>query len=453
MTRSLSPQTQRALRQRQVCPICPSWPFQWRPLWACRKRIFEKVAEESIPGIINGLTQAPASPTPASSQAPAKLKPAAALSFSGKDYTEAVENMEKYYLSNRWSDGLPLVPATKEAVEAMLKGTNLPGDHVVGIVDPKKGIATVEKIAINAVMAGAKPAYMPIDHRRGAGHDRSGIRPVRGPVHGRADRSPAHRQRSHHQGPEHQFLLQHRGAGLGANSTIGRAVRLILINLGQPAGINDMKDVGNPAKFTVLIGENELQTPKGWPTLREEEGFGKDVSTVSVYAALSFRQIGCSWNDGSIDTALDYIARNMATALNANAEQWGEEVLVVLSPANAGVLAKQGLTPDAMKKALFEKGRNLRKFFGPRPLGTVAVAQGVPQWIDDLPDNGLAPTVPEVKDIKVFIAGGNGSGCGWFIDRWGFGQSHLITKEITLPPNWKGLVSDLQGWETPVEVK
>jgi hypothetical protein len=408
----------------------------------------EKVTQESISEIVNGLTKMPSTAV-AASQAPAKPKLAAVLSFTGKTYADAVDNLEKLFQVNRWTDGLPLVPATPEAVEAMLKGTPLPRDHVVGIIDPKKGIATVEKIAINAVMAGAKPAYLPliiaaVQALTDPAFDLYGVQCTGGLTAPLLIIS----------GPivkdlNINFTYSTIGPGWRANSTIGRAMRLILINLGQAwPGINDMKDVGNPAKFGILMAENEVQTPRGWPTLREQEGSSKTVSTVSVYSAVSFRQIGCIFGD-----PLDYIAGNMKTALNAQASQWGEEVVVVLSPTNAEILAKNGYTPASIKKELFEKGMVTRKYFGPRPLGTIAVAQGVPRWIDELPDDGLVPTVPRVEDIKVFVSGGRGPGCGFFIDRWGFGQSHFLTREIQLPSNWKELLQDLQGWETPVEVK
>jgi len=331
----------------------------------------------------------------------------------------------------------------------MLKGIDLPRDHVIGNVDPKKGIGTVEKIAINAVMAGARPAYMPVivaalQALIDPAFDLYGVQCtggltaplliVSGPIVKDLNIN---------------FTYSTAGPGWRANSTIGRAIRMILINLGQAwPGINDMKDVGNPAKFGILIAENEVQTPKGWPTLREQEGFSKDVSTVSVYSALSFRQIGCIYGPG-----IDYIAQEMRTALNSQADQWGEEVVVVLSPTNAEILEKTGYTPDSIKKECFEKGKVPRQYFGKRPLGTTAVAQGIPKWIDDLPDDGLVPTVPKAEDIKVFVSGGRGPGCGFFIDRWGFGQSHFLTREIKLPPNFNDLVKDLQGWETPVEVK
>ena len=408
----------------------------------------EKVAQESIGDIVNGLTKMPASAA-AASQAPAKPKPAAILSFTGETYAQAVDNLEKFFQVNRWTDGLPLVPPTREAVAAMLKGTDLPRDHVLGIVDPKKGMATVEKVAINAVMAGAKPAYMPlilaaVMALTDPAFDLYGVQCTGGLTAPLLIVSgPIMRDLNIN------FTYSTLGPGWRANSTIGRATRLILINLGQAwPGINDMKDVGNPAKFGMLMAENEVQTPSGWPTLREQEGFNKEASTVSVYSALSFRQIGCIFGD-----PLDYIAGNMKTALNSQASQWGEEVVVVLSPTNAEILAKRGYTPDAIRKELFKRGKVTRKYFGPRPLGTIGVAQGVPKWIDALPDEGLVPTVPRAEDIKVFVSGGRGPGCGFFIDRWGFGQSRFLTKEIKLPPNWAELVKDLSGWETPVEVK
>ena len=199
------------------------------------------------------------------------------------------------------------------------------------------------------------------------------------------------------------------------------------------------------------MAENERQTPKGWPTLREQEGFSKDVSTVSLYASQSFRQIDKAQWPGMSNLARPI--RQMKTALNAEVVQWGEEVVVAFSPTHAEILANEGYTPESIKKELYEKGRPVRKEFGPRPLGAKGLANGVPAWIDETPDDGLVPAVPTAEDIKVFVAGGRGPGAGFFIDRWGFGKSRFVTKEIKLPANWKQLVKGLEGWETPIEVK
>lgn len=73
--------------------------------------------------------------------------------------------------------------------------------------------------------------------------------------------------------------------------------------------------------------------------------------------------------------------------------------------------------------------------------------------IVNLPDDGLVPVVPKPEDIKIVVSGGRGPGTAFLVDRWGFGNSRFVTKEIKLPPNWAELVKDLSGWETPIEVK
>jgi hypothetical protein len=425
-----------------------------------------KPAEELVPvareirqAVIDALIKEPLTRTVTGAPRPPKAEPAKAITFSGKTAKEAEENMEKYFLANKWSDGLPMVPATPEAVEEMLQGTDLPRDYTVGIVDPKHGIASVEKIAINAVMAGARPAYMPViiaavQALTDPDFDLYGVQAttgltaplviVSGPIINDININ---------------YSFSTAGPGWRANSTIGRATRLVLINLGQAwPGINDMKDEGNPAKFGIVMAENDRQTPPGWATMREREGFSMQASTVSVYASQSYRQIHDSQKylaaskkpEPIVDPML---ARSMSTSLNATAEQWGEEILIAFSPVMAENLKRFGYTPEKIQKELYEKGRIRRDLFGPRPLGSYALTSGIPQWIDDLPDDALVPVVPKAEDIKIMVSGGGGSGVSFLIDRWGFGNSHYVTKEIKLPKNWKKLVKDLSGWETPIEVK
>jgi hypothetical protein len=409
--------------------------------------------------VIDALTKEPAVKTVAGAPKQLKAKPATVLTFKGTTAKEAQENMEKYFLANKWSDGLPMVPATPEAVEEMLKGTDLPRYHVVGIVDPKHGIASVEKIAINAVMAGARPAYMPViiaavEALSDPEFDLFGVQATTGLTAPLVIVS----------GPiiddiNINFSYSTAGPGWRANSTIGRATRLMMVNLGQAwPGINDMKDVGNPAKFGIVMAENDRQTPQGWTTMREREGFKKQSSTVSLYASQSYRQIHDSQKylaaskkpEPIVDPML---ARLMSTSLNSTAEQWGEELVIAFSPTMAENLKNFGYTPEKIQKELYEKGRIPRGLFGPRPLGSYALTSGIPKWIDDLPDDALVPVVPKPEDIKIVVSGGKGGGASFLIDRWGFGNSRYVTKEIKLPKNWKKLVKDLNGWETPIEVK
>lgn len=418
----------------------------------------KRVAREVLQEVIDGLTKKSASAETTKPE-PFKPKPARELSFTGRDYIEAMAAMEKYFLANRWSDGFPLIPPTREAVEEMIGATGLPGDHIVGIVDPKKGVATVERIAINAVMAGCRPAYMPVlvaivEALTDPAFDLYGVQCtggltaplviVSGPIVKELNLN---------------FSYSTAGPGWKSNSTIGRATRLILINIGQAwPGINDMKDVGNPAKFGIVIAENEVQNPPNWPTLREREGFKKEASTVSVYASQSFRQIHDSQkylaSSKKPEPIVDpMIARLMSTSLNATAEQWGEEILLVMGPVMANILAGHGYTPETIAQELYEKGRIRRDIFGPRPLGAYAVGSGIPKWIDYLPDDGMVPVVPRPEDIKIVVSGGRGPGTGFLVDRWGFGNSHFVTKQVKLPPHWKDLLKELDEWQTPIEVK
>jgi hypothetical protein len=416
------------------------------------------VARQARQKIIDGLTKEPANKIVTSAK-PIKAGSAAVLKFGGKTASEAAEKMEKYFLANKWSDGLPMVPPTPEAVNAMLKGTDLPRDHIVGIVDPKHGIATVEKIAINAVMAGARPAYMPViiaavEALTDPRFDLYGVQVttgqnaplviVSGPIIDDLNIN---------------YSFSTIGPGWRANSTIGRATRLVLINLGQAwPGINDMKDLGNPAKFGIVMAENDRKTPAGWTTMREREGFSKGSSTVSVYASQSYRQIHDSQKylaaSKKYENIVDpMIARLMSNALNSTAEQWGEEIVIAFSPVMAENLKKFGYDVPKIQKELFEKGRIPRGLFGPRPLGSFAFTSGIPKWIDDLPDDALVPVVPNAESIKILVAGGPGSGVSLLIDSWGFGNSHYVTKEIKVPKNWKSLLGELKGWETPIDVK
>jgi hypothetical protein len=327
---------------------------------------------------------------------------------------------------------------------------------VVGILNPRHGVATVERIAVNAVMAGCRPAYLPVlialaEACADPAFDLHGVLVtggltaplviVSGPVVKDINLN---------------YSYSTLGPGWRANTTIGRASRLLFINISQAwPGVNDMKELGNPAKFGMVMAENDDQTPAGWATMREREGFPKDASTVSIYACVSFRQFHDSQKYlGKPATKVDpHIARQLATSLNATAEQWGEEIIVAFGPVQANNMAKLGYTPEKIQEELWTEGRIERKLFGPRPLGAFAVGSNIPAWIDEAPDDAMIPVVPTAKDVKIIVAGGSGPGTGFVIDRWGFGNSKLVTKKVALPANWPALVGDLKGWETPIEVK
>lgn len=418
----------------------------------------ENAARQVQQAIIDALTKAPAKVTVAKVEQK-DPKRAEVIEFKGKTLDEATENMEKFFLANKMSDGFPLVPPTVERVNAMVQASGLPPTQQIGVLDPRKGMATVERLAINAVMAGCRPAYMPLlvavaQVMADPGYD----------MHGSMVTTGLNAPLIVVSGPiikdlNLNFSYSTMGPGWKSNSSIGRAARLFIINIAQAwPGVNDMKDVGNPAKFGVVMAENEGQTPQGWGTFRERQGFPKDVSTVSLFASQSYRQVHDSQK--YLVPTVPYqqvvdpmISRLMGTLLNSTVEQWGQDIIIDFSPVMANNLAKMGYTPEKIQKELWEAGRIPRRLFGPRPLGAMGAAHGVPAWIDEAPDDAMIPVVPKPEDIRIVVAGGTGGGASMVIDRWGFGSSNLVTKKINLPANWDKLVKDLNGWETPIVVK
>ena len=419
----------------------------------------EKVAREVQQPLIDGLTKMPANPKVKAATEAAVLTPAKLLSFKGKTVNDAADAMEQFFLANRMTDGFPLVPPTEARVKEMIAASGLAADKQIGIIDPRKGVATVEMLAINAVMAGCRPAYMPVlvaiaqamadpDFDMHGCMATTGLNAplviVSGPI-------------IEQLGLNYSYSTA--GPGWRSNSTIGRASRLFIINIAQAwPGINDMKDVGNPAKFGIVIAENEKQTPQGWGTLREREGFAENTSTISIYASQSYRQVHDSQKylvptvpyQNIVDPM---IARTFATSLNAGVEQWGEELLLVFSPVMANNLAKMGYTPKKIQEELFKEARVPRKLYGPRPLGSMGEASGVPKWIDEAKDDDMVPVVPTPEDFRIVVAGGTGGGASFAVDRWGFGNSKFVTKEVKLPSQWPQLVKDLEKWNTPIVVR
>jgi hypothetical protein len=217
------------------------------------------------------------------------------LVFNGQ-----LEDVNRFFYKRGWGDGLPVLPPTEAAVREMLAGTDLPPEHVVGEIVPRHGKATVEKIAVNAVMAGALPTHMPIliacveaatDPLVDLGTFGTSTGswapfwiingPVRNDVHvncGSGAMSP----------------------GDIANAAIGRAMGLIIKNIGGGRkAVEDMGVFGNPGKYSSVIGENEEQSP--WEPLHVEQGFARDDSAVTLFFPNSYSQL---WQYGSDDMGI-----------------------------------------------------------------------------------------------------------------------------------------------------
>jgi peroxiredoxin len=193
------------------------------------------------------------------------------------------DDMAEFMFDQGFSDGLPLVPPTPERVMRMLAGTHRDPQEVIATVPPNMGVGTVEKIAINAVMAGCKPEYLPvvIAAVEAVCTDEFNIHGVTATTMGAATvvvvNGPIRDKIGMNSG------LGAMGAGNRANATIGRALRLVIRNVGgATTGGVERSTLGNPMKFTMCFAENEEVSP--WEPLHVERGFSKDDSVVTVFA-------------------------------------------------------------------------------------------------------------------------------------------------------------------------
>ena len=336
----------------------------------------------------------------------------------------------EYYFAQGLTDGLPVVPPTEARVRAMLDATSRPADDVVARVPPNFGAATVEKVAVNAVMAGCRPDYLPVviagvqamcDERanlhgvQGTTHTATPLFIVNGPVRGRLDVNCA----------AGVF-----GSGWRANATIGRALRLIMLNLGgaRPGEI-DKSTMGHPGKYTYCIGEYEEENP--WEPLHVEHGFAAGQSTVSVYCCDAPQ---CVSNHGSRSAAgiLDTIGASMAVGWSDKTYLAGNH-LIVLGPEHARSLAGDGLSKADVKRYLFEHVRRPLRELLPGPDGSEGLNRDrLPDWLDATDDATRVPKVASADDVILVVAGGTAGRfsvhmCGW---GGGAGLSRLVTVPI-----------------------
>src|SRR5262245_47867026 len=203
------------------------------------------------------------------------------------EFEDSMEGVLAFYercCEQGLTDGLPVLPPTERAVSEMLRYTDREPDEVVARIVPRGGVATVEKIAVNSVMAGCRPEYLSVI-----------ITAVEAMAH--SDYNLYGRQTTTHpgahllivHGPARKELnvnCRHNlfGHGWRANATMGRALRLIMINLGgNKPGITDMATHGHPGKYSYCMGEDEEGSP--WQPFHVERGLAAGTSAVTMVCA------------------------------------------------------------------------------------------------------------------------------------------------------------------------
>ena len=332
------------------------------------------------------------------------------------------DEINDYFYERGWTDGLPIVPPTEARVISMLAGMGWrAADEVISVVPPTMGKATLRQVAVNAVMAGCRPEYLPVIV--------AALEAVSEPAYGLS-----HRQTTTHagapliivNGPVVPRLKINCGRGVfgpgwRANATIGRALRLVLVNIGGAGPLVDASQTGHPGKYTYCIGEYEAANP--WQPLHVERGFRREESVVTVVNAEAPHSM-----TENVQTDPGEIVRTFASCMATlgvnNLYSQGHPILV-LGVEHAQHIAAMGWSKRDLQQALFERARqpwglmkNRGKSKGPR----------FPEFVDRNDDASTVPIVWAPEDLIVIVAGGAG-GKSMFLPTAG-GQSLSVSKQV-----------------------
>jgi hypothetical protein len=383
------------------------------------------VMKDIIRGLTQPLTAEEKSPTP-------KQQETSRIIFKG-----SVREVNRFFYKRGWTDGLPVIPPTEEEVAEMLTGTDLPADHIIGKLIPREAKVTIEKIAINAVMAGALPTYMPVliaateilmDSRVYFGQfgvSAGAFAPmwfINGPI-----------RNDLHINCKTGIL----SPGDIANSGIGRAISFIIKNIGGiRKGVEDMGTMGNPGKIGMVVGENEEESP--WDPLHVDHGFPKEDSAITVHFMDNSQVITPYHTDdnGILRVLCDNIhpGRQLVYTIVFNAE-------------TAKILSSRGWSKKDVREFICEyarvpayKHRVWERVFteaSPNPWGLRRQQMPIDPY----------ETMRIILDpdwLRIVIAGGPLSSMGIYggdhfdVQKW-------VTRKIQVPANWDKLIAKYKG--------
>jgi len=336
------------------------------------------------------------------------------------------DDVQETFLTRAWSDGLPIVPPTELKVREMIAGSGLPASEVVGVIPPRFAEATVENVAVNAVMAGCRPAYLPVlvAAVRAASEPDFRLYSVQATTHPCAVLMVVSGPVVEQLGMNSSFGLF--GPGNHANATLGRALRLVLMNVGGALpGRGDQSTQGSPAKYSYCIAEREPSSP--WPPLRVALGFSALDSTVTVIAGEAPHNVNdhvCTSGENILHT----VANTMTSIGHNNASGIGTgDVCVVFGPEHAAQVSADGFTREKVQAFLFQHARN--RVGDMRDRGMWRMHE-FPDWIDLENDDTEVPIVGAPEEILVLVGGGAGKHTA-FVPTFGFSKS--TTRRIELP--------------------
>lgn len=398
----------------------------------------KNIRETIVPGLIKALTQ------PVKSTVKNKRK--------GPSDTDVVfegtyEEIQEYFLEKQWSDGFPIVPPTLERVSEFLNFTDRKPDEVLGVLEPAMATLNVWKVAVNGVMAGCRPEYMPIlvaiaeiigDKEfsvkdSGATPGWESIIMLNGPIRDQLG---------------FNYKIGFQRPGCQPNVTIGRFYRLLIRNIaGSLPGSTDMSTHGQ--MFRAVAPENDQVCEEiGWKTLGETRGFeaGKNVVTiVSGRASSDPLQTNGETAERHLDYITDWVLR-MIEPYQAM-RKYQEDHVLFLSPVVAKLLASQGYDKEKISQYIHDHAKvtaeyfelNSSRFNNWKPYSLKeAVEKGdlSEKWHESDDPKRMVPLLGPGARIHVVVTGDPTRNRSVF-HRSNYTQGKMTSREIRLPENWE----------------
>lgn len=339
--------------------------------------------------------------------------------------SDSFEAIQDFCWEQGWTDGLPVVPATEASVRSMLVSYGSDPSASLGIIQPRNAQVTLEKVAINSVMAGCRPEYFPVVvaavkavlqedfNLAGVSATTGGAAPVvmvNGPL----------AQALGINGDSGCF-----GPGYRANASIGRALRLVIRNLGGLIpGEMDKGTLSTPGRYSFCFAENEARSP--WAPRHVELGFDPSDSIVTVAGVRGVYNI----METTVPTGIQIMRTIVATMIAGGISNYyqigtGAQIVLVLCPEHAAEIAESGLSKADIREYIHQNARmSLSELKDVAHYGN----RNWPAWIDETNPHALVPITLSADDIVVLVAGGDGRHSAWLA---GWGVTRISTEKIT----------------------
>lgn len=417
----------------------PNLPFAVHPghtLLTPDEQVYRNAAGPMLEEVIRGLTEQPA-------ESEAEREPEQREVV----FTGTFEEVNRYFYRQQWSDGLPVVPPTEEKVEEFLRFTDREAGEVLGIVHPDHRKATIWNVAVNGVMSGCRPEYMPV---------------LVAIVEAMLEPEFQHEHLGHSPGMEELIIVNGRiiqelgfnctqgvlRPGFQANTSIGRFWRMYLRNVARFLPHEADKSCFGDS-FRMVLAENEAYGASvGWEPLSSDWGYqaGENVVTVtSCTEKTQAIQVGADTAEGVLENIekrmadnnlfIEFFFRGMRT-----------RPIVILPPAVVEILAKAGYSRSDVKRHFYEHARvRLDR------LGTAALTrfyQGIEQgnWPEQIGRtkelDREVQMVSSPDDFQVVISGDPGRDHVLICAQNGF-MGYPVCRKIQLPHNWDALLAQV----------